>query len=135
MKKIILLLMLSTVIFSCKNSEEKNTETEETTVENVEKILAYKGDFINSDGAMVLMGPNFIYGVKRDLLSEGLAKQVEAVKKNDYDMVGVIVKGVVSKNTDKESEWDEEITIKEIMRVADKPSEVDIKLNETEKKN
>jgi hypothetical protein len=135
MKKIILLLMLSAIAFSCKNSEEKNTKTEETTVENSEKILAYKGDFISSDGALVLMGPNYIYGVKRDLLSEGLAKQVAAIKKNDYDMVGVIVKGVVSKNTDKESEWEEIITIKEIMRIADKPSEVDIKLNETEKKN
>jgi hypothetical protein len=81
------------------------------------------------------MGPNFIYGVKRDLLSEGLAKQVAAIKQNDYDMVGVIVKGVVSKNTDTDSQWEEMITIKEIMRVADKPSEVDIKLNETEKKN
>ncbi len=135
MKKIILLLMLSIAAFSCKNSEEKNTETEEITVENVEKMQAYKGDFISSDGAMVLMGANFIYGVKRDMLSEGLSKQVAAIKVNDYDMVGVIVKGIVSKNTDKESEWEEIITIKEIMRVADKPSEVDIKLNETEKKN
>jgi len=135
MKRIILLLMLSVAIFSCKNSEEKNTEIEETPIENVEKIQAYKGDFISSDGALVLMGPNYIYGVKRDLLSEGLSKQVALIKKNDYDMVGVIVKGVVSKNTDKESEWEEIITIKEIMRVADKPSEVDIKLNETEKKN
>ncbi|MDC8000992.1 hypothetical protein POV26_08080 [Aequorivita todarodis] len=135
MKKIILLLVLSATVFSCKNSEEKNQEAEETPVENVEKIQTYKGDFISSDGALVLMGPNFIYGVKRDMLSEGLAKQVAAIKKNDYDMVGVIVKGVVSENTDKESEWEEIITIKEIMRVADKPSEVDIKLNETEKKN
>ncbi len=135
MKKIILLLMLSLAIFSCKNSEEKNKETEVATTENVEKIKAYKGDFINSDGALVLMGPNFIYGVKRDEISEELSKQVEAVKKNDYDMVGVIVRGIVSKNNDKENEWEEEITIKEIMKVNDKPSEVDIKLNETAKKN
>ncbi|MCB0464226.1 MAG: hypothetical protein KDC78_00935 [Aequorivita sp.] len=135
MKKIILLLMLSVAFFSCKNSEEKNKETNETTVESVGKIQTYKGDFINSDGALVLMGPNYIYGVKRDMLSEGLSKQVEAIKKNDYDMVGVIVKGIVSKNTDKESEWEEEITIKEIMRVDDKPAKIDIQLNETQKKN
>jgi cellobiose-specific phosphotransferase system component IIB len=127
--------MLSLAIFSCKNSEEKNKETEVATTENVEKTKAYKGDFINSDGALVLMGPNFIYGVKRDEISEELSKQVEAVKKNDYDMVGVIVRGIVSKNNDKENEWEEEITIKEIMKVNDKPSEVDIKLNETAKKN
>ncbi len=132
MKKTIFLLMLSTAIFSCKNSEEKNKE--ETTVENTADYQIYKGDFINSEGALVLMGTNFIYGVKRDSLSDKLSKQVAAVKKNDFDMVGVIVRGAVSKNTDKESEWEEEITIKEIMKVNDQPSAVDIKLNETEKK-
>lgn len=134
MKKIILLLMLSTVVFSCKNSEEKKEETQEVTTENVENVKAYKGDFIESNGAMVLMGSNFIYGVKRNMLSEELSKQVAAIKNNDMDMVGVIVRGNVSKNTDNESEWEEIITITEIMRVSDKPSEEVIKLNETAKK-
>ncbi len=135
MKKIILLLMLSAVVFSCKNSEEKKVEETTTeNVENAENLKAYKGDFIDSNGALVLMGSNFIYGVKRDAISESLSKQVAAVKKNDTDMVGVIVRGVVSKNTDNDSEWEEVITIKDIMRVNDKPSEVDIKLDETAKK-
>lgn len=135
MKRIILLLMLSVAAFSCKNSEEKNTEEATTeNVENAENLKAYKGDFIDSNGALVLMGTNFIYGVKRDVLSEGLSKQVAAIKKNDFDMVGVIVRGVVSKNTDGDSEWEEVITIKEIMRVSDKPSVADIKLDETAKK-
>lgn len=135
MKKIILLLMLSAAVFSCKNSEEKNAEETTTeNLENTENLKAYKGDFIDSNGALVLMGTNFIYGVKKDLLSEDLSKQVAKVKKNDFDMVGVIVRGVVSKNTDSDSEWEEVITIKEIMRVSDTPSEVDIKLEETAKK-
>ncbi|OAD90699.1 hypothetical protein A7A78_05515 [Aequorivita soesokkakensis] len=135
MKKIILLLMLSAAVFSCKNSEEKKVEETTTeNVENAENLKAYKGDFIDSNGALVLMGSNFIYGVKRDAISESLSKQVAAVKKNDTDMVGVIVRGVVSKNTDNDSEWEEVITIKDIMRVNDKPSEVDIKLDETAKK-
>lgn len=135
MKKIILLLMLSAAVFSCKNSEEKKVEETTTeNVENAENLKAYKGDFIDSNGSLVLMGSNFIYGVKRDALSESLSKQVAAVKKNDTDMVGVIVRGVVSKNTDNDSEWEEIITIKDIMRVNDKPSEVDIKLDETAKK-
>ncbi len=135
MKKIILLLMLSAAVFSCKNSEEKNVEETMTeNLENTESLKAYKGDFIDSNGALVLMGTNFIYGVKRDKLSEDLSKQVAKVKKNDFDMVGVVVRGVVSKNTDGDSEWEEVITIKEIMRVSDTPSEVDIKLDETAKK-
>ncbi|CAM3322824.1 hypothetical protein [Aequorivita lipolytica] len=135
MKKIILLLMLSAVVLSCKNSEEKNEDATEVTTETVEKLTAYKGDFIDSNGAMVLMGNNFIYGVKRNLLSEELSKQVAGVTKSDLDMVSVIVRGSVSKNTENDSEWEEILTITEIMRVADKPSEEVIKLNETAKKN
>jgi len=135
MKKIILLLMLTATVLACKNSEEKPTETQEVTTENTEKPRAYKGEFLDADGAMVFMGPNFIYGVKRDIMSEGLSKQVAPIKKNDHDMVGVIIKGTVSKNTQNDTQWEEMITITEIMKVDESPSEVDIKLNETEKKN
>ena len=135
MKKNILLLMLSIVAFSCKNSEEKNKESEEMTVENTENLKAYSGDYIDSNGALVLLGTNFIYGVKHNEMSDQLSKRVAAVKKNDFDMVNVIVRGTVSKNTDTDSEWEEVITIEEIMRVSDKPSEVDIKFDQQEKKN
>lgn len=126
--------MFSAAIFSCKNSEEKNL-SEDMTTENAENLQTFNGDFINSDGALVLMGSNFIYGVKRNEVSKKLSKQVSAVKTKDYDMVGVRVKGIVSKNTDSESEWEELITIKEIMKVNDTPSEVDIKLDESAKTN
>src|SRR5690606_9898112 len=135
MKKIILLLLFTVTVFACKNSEEKNKESEEITLETTESLKAYKGDFIDSNGALVLMGTNFIYGVKRNEMADQLSKQVAAVKKNDFDMVNVIVRGTVSKNTDSDSEWEEVITINEIMRVSDKPSEVDIKFDQTEKKN
>jgi len=135
MKKIILLLMLSVAVFSCKNSEEKNSETSETTVENAETLPSYKGDFINANGAMVLMGNSFIYGVKHDAMADELSKKVAAVKTNELDMVNVTVQGEVSKNTDTSNEWEEEITITKILEVSSKPSEADIKLNETAKKN
>ena len=95
MKKIVLLSLLLAVVFSCKNSEEKNSEVEETATENVE-VKAYKGDYIDSNGALVLMGNNFIYGVKRNEMSEQLSQQVAKVKKNDFDMVGVVVRGNIS---------------------------------------
>lgn len=127
--------MLSATVFACKNSEEKENETEEITIETTEKARAYKGEFLDSNGAMVFMGPNFIYGVKRDIMSEGLSKQVAPIKKNESDMVGVIVKGIISKNTNPDTEWEEMITITEIMRVDDKPAEVDIKFDEKENKS
>ncbi len=138
MKQIILMLMLSAAVFSCKNSEEKNMDADQTATEEVtdaNNLQAFKGDYIDSNGALVLMGNNFIYGVKRNEVSEQLSKQVAAVKTNDYDMVNVVVRGIISKNTDSDSEWEEVITIKEIMRVSDKPSEADIKFEETAKNN
>ncbi len=134
MKKIVLCILFTAILAACKNGNEKAPETEtptqpETTVE----ARTYQGDFIDTAGAMVLMGPNYIYGVKHNKVSEQLADRVARIKQNDYDMVGVLVRGTVSKNTDKESEWEEEITLTEIVRVNDKPSEADIKLNETAK--
>ena len=133
MKKIILILLFSAAVFSCKNSEEKNT-VEEIATGNPETLPKYIGDFIDSDGAMVLMGSSFIYGVKRDAMADELIKKVATVKQNKFDMVKVTVRGLVSKNTDKSNNWEEEITIKEILEVSNKPSEADIKLNETVKK-
>ena len=42
---------------------------------------------------------------------------------------------MVSKNTDNDSDWEEIITITEIVKVNDTPSEVDIKLQESANKN
>lgn len=134
MKKIVLLMLLTAIAISCKNAEEKQTASEDIAAENTE-IKAYKGDYIDSDGALVLMGSNFIYGVKHNEMSDQLSKQVAKVKKNEFDMVGVVVKGQISKNTDNDSEWDEMITITEIMKVSDKPSEADIKFEESAKNN
>ncbi|WP_313112512.1 hypothetical protein [Aequorivita sediminis] len=134
MKKYLLILTLSLVFFSCKNSEEDKT-SDELTNQNEETLPTFQGDFINTDGALVLMGSSFIYGVKRNEVSEELSKRVSAVKINDFDMVGVTVKGVVSENTDTETNWEEIITLKEIVKVNDSPSAVDIKLQESAKTN
>lgn len=134
MKKFFLIILLSVAFFSCKNSDKKNVKDELMT-ETTENLQTFKGDFINSDGAIVLMGSNFIYGVKQNEVSEALSNQVSAVKNNDYDMVGVMVKGIISKNTATDSDWEELITIKEIVKVNDTPSEVDIKLEESAKTN
>lgn len=134
MKKYVLILTLSLVFYSCKNSEGDKT-SDELTTQNEEAFPTFQGDFINTDGALVLMGSSFIYGVKRNEVSDELSKRVSAVKTNDFDMVGVIVKGVVSENTDTDTNWEEIITIKEIVKVNDSPSAVDIKLQESAKTN
>ena len=80
------------------------------------------------------MGSNFIYGVVVDEKAEELAAQVAQVKKDSLDMVPVVVRGVVMKNPELKEEgsaWKEVIAIKEIVAVSEKPSEADIKIEET----
>ena len=113
MKKITLLVALALLIFSCKNTEEKDPKLVSNETSD-SKISVYQGEFIYLADAAVLKGSNFIYGVTLDEMSVELAKQVEPVKKEEFDMVPVIVKGIVSKKPEGQEGWDEILTIKEI---------------------
>ncbi len=133
MKKSLLLLTLalSFVVFSCKNSEEKTASQEETPKLLDQEYNIYSGEFIYLADGAVLKGSNFIYGVTLDEMAEELAKKVAPVKKEDYDMVPVVVKGALSKKPEGEEGWEEILTIKEIINVSDVPAEADIKIEET----
>jgi hypothetical protein len=141
MKKTFFLLMmsLSAVLYSCKNGEEK-TATSETdpniTEQAKDGYQMYTGEylFMEDQKSGVLMGSNFIYGVVVDEKAEELAAQVAQVKKDSLDMVPVVVRGEVMKNPELKEEgtaWKEVIAIKEIIAVSEKPSEADIKIEET----
>ena len=130
MKKMFLLIVLSIGIISCKNTEEKKSDNSDTSIAATESINSYRGDFLYFDDAAVLKGENFIYGVTVDDMSKELAKQVEAVKEEAYDMVPVFVKGYL-KNKPLEAEgWDEILTITEIINVSSSPSKDEIKIEE-----
>ena len=125
-----LLIVLSIGIISCKNTEEKKSDNSDTSIAATESINSYRGDFLYLDDAAVLKGDNFIYGVTVDDMSKELAKQVEAVKEEPYDMVPVFVKGHL-KNKPLEAEgWDEILTITEIINVSSSPSKDEIKIEE-----
>ncbi len=133
MKKIIVLIALAMVVYSCKNTEEKQIEenTTKEVVENTTKDILYTGDFIYVADAAVLKGTDFIYGVTLDEKAAELAKQVEPVKENEFDMVQVIVKGTISPKPEGQEGWDEFITITDIVKVSSTPSKIDIKLEDT----
>jgi hypothetical protein len=130
MKKIFLLLALSISIISCKNTEEKQVENVGVASENTADLKSFKGEFLYLEDAAVLKGDNFIYGVTLDEMAKELADQVESVKKNPYDMVPVFIKGTVKNKSEGTDGWDEIVTIKEIIRVSDKATEADIKIEE-----
>ena len=141
MKKLIIALITLSVLASCKNSteaeqttDEANTEVSDSTEYKGPQVQArlpsYRGEFYYSEDAAVLKGPDFIYGVKRDSMAEALAKMVEPVKQDEFDMVPVIVQGVLNKKEEGADGWDEILTIENILTVSNKPAKPDIKIEE-----
>ena len=137
MKKIFYLFLITAAIVSCNNSEEKKVEAEETTESNDDvvdvRMPVYRGEFILTSEAAVLKGKDFIYGVTLDTMARELAARVEPIKKDEFDMVPVIVTGVVSKNpalAEGKEGWEEVIAIKKIINVSARPSKADVKIQD-----
>ena len=133
MKKIFLLFILSAIIVSCKNSEEKKaeestSETEERTTYLKDKI--YKGEFIYLVDAAVFKGVNYIFGVELNEKAAELAERVKPIKNDEFDMVFVVVKGTVAPKPKDQEGWDQILTITEILEVSDTPAEVDVRIQE-----
>jgi len=133
-KSIFLSLLILTLIFgACKNdSKDQETANQPSLTENTYEV--YKGEYFYSEDGAVLKGSNFIYAVTLDDLAKELARQIAPVKREEYDMVPVIVRGVVERNPalDRGQEvWEQIITIKEIVSVGNAPAEADIKIEES----
>ncbi|GAA4273302.1 hypothetical protein U6A24_20315 [Aquimarina gracilis] len=124
MKKSFLLIAVTLLIFSCKKEKSKT--------ENIEPSLI-RGEFILIDGAAVIMGKDFIYGVVINDITQELAKKVEPLQREEYDMVPVVIKGVVKPNdTNGVEKWKEIVEIKEIIGVSAPTSELPTKINSAE---
>ena len=132
MKKTLLILLLSVVLISCNDSKtDKSDPQVETSIEDqreADSILTYQGEFIFTPDAAVFKGNSYIYGVTVNDLAKDLAKRVNAVKTEDYDMVPVIVRGKVTHKPEGADGWDEILTITEIINVSDTPTKADVEL-------
>lgn len=117
MKKFFYLLFLPLAFAACKNAE---------TNSSCEDCDTFTGEFLYMEDAAVLKGADFIYAVHMDSQAEELAKKTEPIKKESYDMVEVTVKGILTKRPENEEGWDEVLSIKEIITIADEASEADI---------
>ncbi|RRO20319.1 hypothetical protein [Flavobacteriaceae bacterium 14752] len=105
-------LMTLSFLYSCKSdSKEKSDKTNSNEIVE-SQFKTFHGEFIDVDTAAVLNGNSFIYGVKMDEQAKALIQQVDAIKKDDYDVIKVIVKGELQPNT--EEGWDEILTITSI---------------------
>ena len=132
MKKIIITLFaVAAITVSCKNEEDKSSENKSEDKELKEQTSSeealLRGEYIYTEEAAVLKGNDFIYGVELNDKAKELAEQVEAYKREDYDMVPVILKAKVKDNPSDEG-WEQIIEIKKIIKVSEPISEPAIKV-------
>lgn len=130
MKKIVILFVLAVSIISCKNeAKTEDTTTVATGKEsNDETFKTIEGEFLFVDGAGVLMGKNFIYGVTLDEMAETLVKQAASKQRDKFDMVPVVIKGEINPKPQGSDVWEEIVTIKEIIKVLEPKGEAPIKI-------
>ncbi len=121
MKPSLFLIVLSLVCFSCKKDKSDS---------NNDDLSLVRGEFILIDDAAVIKGSDFIYGVVIDDATLELAKQVAPLKREEYDMVPVVVKGLIKPNP--KQGWPEVVEIKEIIGVSAPTSELPTKIESSE---
>ena len=130
MKKLIVLITLFVSLSACKNDQKTTLVTTENS-----NLAVYKGEFIFTDGAAVLKGSDFIYGVVVDDKMKELADKVAPAKIDPYDMVAVIVTGTLAPGPKDIETWDEFLTIIDIVQVSAKPAKADVKIKDTEQQS
>ena len=128
MKKVVALLIMFTVLVSCKEDKKTDIDTAKDnqsivaengkTMKQNDGLIAIQGDFIYYADAAVLKTPTRMYGVVIDDKMQELQKQVKAFKKEDTDMVPVTIRGRMFKKDSSEEGWEDLIEIKEILKVS-----------------
>ncbi len=122
MKKLVILVSCLLTMLSCKKEAKTDASAEgveETTTNNAEGEVTLNAEFIHVADAAVLKGKDFIYGVVLDDKAKELSERVTPLKKDEYDMVGVVVKGLIKPNPAPEG-WEQVVEIKDIVAVLPK---------------
>lgn len=114
MKKTALFFILLLSFTACKEMV-----THSTNATAKEEVI--EGEFLYWNNAAVLKTKTELYGIVIDEKMHELDKSCKPLKKDEYDMIPVTIKGIVKKNPLPKS-WAEVIEIKEIISVA-KPKE------------
>lgn len=114
MKKLLGLLILAGVLFSCAEGE------------------TYQGNFLMFEGDAVLEVDEYMYTVKADKMGKRLAEEVKASQNTEFDMVPVTIKAVVEPKPADTEGWDSILTIKKIVEISPSAVAPDIQIEETQ---
>ncbi|MFC5047805.1 hypothetical protein ACFSTE_00180 [Aquimarina hainanensis] len=121
MKKSFLLILISLVIFSCKQGNTNNNSGETTLI---------RGEFILIDDVGVIKVQDSVYGVEINDMAYELSKKTTPLQREEYDMVPVVVQGIVKPNPNEG--WEKIVEIKEIIGVSEPTSELSTKIKSSE---
>lgn len=122
MKRYFFAILTVLLLFTACGGDNTPEEVATTPVAAKDSIPTLSGEFIYLSNAAVLKGKNFIYGVRIDSLSKKLADSVEPLKKDEFHMIPVVVKGDIIKNPGRDG-WEELVIIKEILEIT--PQEIE----------
>ena len=134
MRKLSLLLLILTVVASCKVDNKKEVDLKESdqvevvkTTKQNDGLVAVQGEFIYYADAAVFQTATEIYGVVIDENMHQLDEQVKAFKKEDTDMVPVTVRVRKFEKAEGEEGWQHLVEIKEILKIeASDPNKGDV---------
>lgn len=130
MKKINFIIVLTLVVFACKNKTKTEINLEENRAKSYSEtdgLITMKGEFIYYADAAVFQTSNEIYGVVIDENMHQLESQVKAYKKEATDMIPVTVRVKKIQKSEGEEGWPFRVEIKEILKVeAPDPNRKDI---------
>ncbi|BAO75418.1 hypothetical protein [Winogradskyella sp. PG-2] len=130
MKKVHLIIILTLVVFACKNETKSEVNLEENRAKSYDAndgFVTMKGEFVYYADAAVFQTATEIYGVVIDENMHQLDEQVKAFKKEDTDMVPVTVRVRKFEKAEGEEGWQHLVEIKEILKIeASDPNKGDV---------
>lgn len=133
MKRLLGLILIISVFFSCQNEDRKELMQQPEVKEEPDSLQVLTGDFVYVADAAVIRGEDFVYGVTIDSMSTLLSQKVAPLKSGDFEMIPVTIKAKILPNPSREG-WDEIIEVREIIEIPER-EKVSNSINELEKKN
>ena len=116
MRKLFVLVLMTTALFGCKNDEKKETVEDPSIESSSESIVS--GNFMYYADAAVFQTKSELFGVVENEMLEDLIIQSEPLKKEASDEVAVTLKVKKSKKPENEEGWENRIEILEILKVS-----------------